>query len=224
MSAFRYWSEDEGLSRGVLILRLGPQKISRGSSHPSREGRRDDTSISGRPGLSHAFAIRLERVARDFFRQRFIPKRPGRHWAANREQEYSGDYTGKNGPQLILADRSGRRTKASGLTSSGWSLPRWIPSEAFAPGPFTANADMAGLPSCIALVSFIVAYLLSGTVTKPLSMLAEKVVHVGKGDLTTEIPWQTRNDEIGTLGQGGSRYARRISEARRSNCWRGWTW
>lgn len=70
---------------------------------------------------------------------------------------------------------------------------------------FGAVRTLRGRVILIALlitgVSVLAAFLISRTISKPVVALAGQVARIGEGDLTVDIPAQTRHDEVGTLAR-----------------------
>lgn len=76
------------------------------------------------------------------------------------------------------------------------------------------------ISSCIAVFVGVIAWLLAGTFTRPVKMLAGKVSKASEGDLTVELKSSKRKDEIGILEEAvramlesAKFQARRINEA-----------
>lgn len=64
----------------------------------------------------------------------------------------------------------------------------------------------------IAGLSVLVAFVIAGTISKPVVALANKVAQIGEGDLTSEIPYQSRDDELGALATAIDRMVRNLRE------------
>ncbi|MBI5570833.1 MAG: methyl-accepting chemotaxis protein [Desulfomonile tiedjei] len=63
------------------------------------------------------------------------------------------------------------------------------------------GARMLVIAAVIAVVAAIAAFVLTRTITKPMTALASQVSLVGAGDLTVQVPARGRKDEIGLLAR-----------------------
>ncbi len=192
---FPIGSKDGGV-KGVLILRLGAQKIAR-IFQPSHEG----------GGTTRAYLVGQDYLLRsqagDKDKQKSLNTKVDTEAARKALAGEPGtgivkDHLGN----MVLSSysRVGLKDEGIGADFTWVVLAEADTGDAFAPVR-SLQTRIGLIALCIALISFVVAFIVSGNVTKPLAVLAERVSEAGKGDLTTEIPWQARKDEIGTLAK-----------------------
>lgn len=113
-------------------------------------------------------------------------------------KDMAGIYPDYRGIPIVGASAGGILEKEFGL---GWTVLAEIDvAEAFAPVKVLAFR-IIWIGIFVALVVAVIAYFASKEIVKPIRRISEQVVKIGAGDLTVQVPYDTRKDEIGSLSK-----------------------
>ncbi len=182
---------------GVLIVRIGPQKI-------------DSIFASGKEmgKSSEAYLVGSDRLMRS--------QSNSSSDASLLSRQVDTDATrnalkGESGTGILQNYRNKTALTSyspaglSGIEELGsdfdWALVAEIDADAaFAPVVSLRNR-MILIALVVALASVLIAFAVARTLAKPIVALAGKVAMIGEKNLTVEIPAQTRRDEVGTLAR-----------------------
>ena len=85
------------------------------------------------------------------------------------------------------------------LPSLGWSIGVVFPEDQLFAGIGRLNAVVLGIGLTGFLALFIVIIIISGTITKPLRVLADKAGEIARGNLEVEVPTISSRDEVAAL-------------------------
>ncbi len=85
------------------------------------------------------------------------------------------------------------------LPSLGWSIGVVFPEERLFAGIGRLNAVVLGIGAAGFFALLIVIVAISGTITKPLRVLADKAGEIARGNLEVEVPTVSSRDEVAAL-------------------------
>jgi methyl-accepting chemotaxis protein len=180
---------------GVLIMRMGPQKIDSIFGSTAATGKTTEAYLVGNDLLMRS----QSRFAQD---TSLLRTQTGTNAVKSALQGKSG--TGimqnyRNDTVLTSYSPVGlSEAKALGANFD-WAVVAEINAdEAFASVHALRNRVIL-IALIIAALSVLVAFGIARTISKPVVALADKVAQIGEGDLTAEIPHQSRDDELGAL-------------------------
>lgn len=113
-------------------------------------------------------------------------------------KDMAGIYPDYRGIPIVGASAGGILDKEFGL---GWTVLAEVDvAEAFLPVKVLAlRVIWIGL--FVGLAVSAIAYFASRAIVKPIRRISEQIVKVGAGDLTVQVPYDTRRDEIGSLSK-----------------------
>jgi methyl-accepting chemotaxis protein len=182
---------------GVLLMRMGADKINAIFGSTAATGKTTEAFLVGRD-----FLMRSQ-------------PRSGRESALLRgkidTEATRNALQGKSGTGILQNQRD--ETVLASYSPSGLSDAKDIGADFDWAVVAETNADEAFasvhalrvrvliIALAILAASVVAAILISGTISRPVVALADKVALIGKGDLTVDIPAQVRNDEVGVLAR-----------------------
>ncbi|MBI5250470.1 MAG: methyl-accepting chemotaxis protein [Desulfomonile tiedjei] len=193
---------------GVLVMRMGPEKINSIFGSTAATGRSTDAYLVG-----HDFLMRSQ--SRSEQDSSMLRTKINTEAVKNALQGKSGTglFQNSRNATVLTSYSPVGLNDAKGLGADfDWAAIAEINAdEAFA--SVQALKDRVILIALIiAALSVLVAFVIAGTISKPVVALAEKVAQIGEGDLTSEIPHQTRDDELGALATAIDRMVRNLRE------------
>lgn len=182
---------------GVLILRMGPQKINTIFGSSKEMGKTTEAYLVGSDFLMRCQSASAPEAS---LLRRKVDTDATRY--ALKGKSGTGILKNYNNKMVLSSYSETGLTSVEELGSDfDWAVVAEIDAgAAFAPVQ-TLRKQVILIALGIALVSVLVALVMARTVAKPIVALAERVAQIGERNLTVQIPAQTRRDEVGTLAR-----------------------
>jgi methyl-accepting chemotaxis protein len=119
---------------------------------------------------------------------------------------------GKSGMMEYTLDGIRKVASVSPVPITGWSVVSSVPiAELYAPASFTRNVIIAIGFICLILASAIF-YFFARSITLPLTNIVQAAQKIAGGDLSVEVTFEARQDEIGSLAQAFTGMVRSLKE------------
>lgn len=182
---------------GMLALRIGPEKVNAIFGSILETGRTTEAYLVGGDSIMRT-ASRLDDGSAAVGRK--VDTQATKH-----------ALEGKSGTGILTNDRNATvltsysPARLNNVQSLGADFDWAVIAEISAAEAFAAvealRTRIVFLGLLIAAGSVIVALVIARTITNPVVALSNKVGQIGRGDLTADIPAQSRQDEVGTLAR-----------------------